>query len=89
MLASNSQHALPPLSSPQKKRSSYSQSEAQMNHPQRISLTTIGGCFECYMHILYYGARLTEERGKKEEEEREKERKKERKERKKIRISDF
>ena len=66
-MASNSQYTLPPQSSLQKKPQalspSYTQSRAQMNHPQRI--------FHDYwwlfwtLHILRYGARLVEERRRK------------------------
>ena len=51
-------------------------SRRSSNEPSPENFMTIGGCFECYRHILCYGTKLAEERGKKEEE-RKKERKKE------------
>ena len=50
-MASNSQYAMPPQSSPQKKSQvvspGYVQSKAQINHPQIISWLLVG-CFERY-----------------------------------------
>ena len=65
--------------------SSYSQSKAQMNHPKKMSWLLVA-VLNATCTLSCHGARLAEERGKKEKE-RKKERKK--KERQKIRISDF